>query len=171
MIIHESQKRYLLIISFALISAWLIYNFINHKDNFWNLTGFTFSLIGTIYLIEDRRNAKITKAFDDISLAIKELKIELRSEMQNRDLGHDQQLIELATNVAFVEHKLQFHSEQFGHEKMIEELFAFQRETNDKISELNANVTMLTRQARIDHRLDQMKVEIEAINARQPPEN
>lgn len=167
MIINESQKRYLLIISFTLISAWLIYNFINHKDNFWNLTGFTFGLIGLVFTIEDKRNIKITKAFDDISLAIKEEKVELKAEMQSRDLGHDQRLIELATKVAFVEHQLQLHRDQFGHERMIEELFDFQNKTGDRISELNANVALLSQQARIAHQIDKMKIDIEAINTKQ----
>lgn len=49
-----------------------------------------------IFTIEDKRNTKITKAFDDISVAIKEVKAELKSEMQSRDLGHDQRVTAIA---------------------------------------------------------------------------
>ncbi|WP_292708450.1 hypothetical protein [Nostoc sp. NMS2] len=161
--ISDSQKRNLLIISFALVLAWLIYTFVNHKDNFWNLTGLVLGLIGLFFNIEDKRNAKITKAFDDISLAVREMKAELKTEMQGRDSGHDHRLTELTTKVAFVEHKLELHSEQFGHPKMVEELFDFQGICNNKISDLNANVALLTQQGRIAHQLDIVKSDNEKL--------
>jgi hypothetical protein len=155
--INNIQKRYLLIISFALVLVWLIYDFINHKDNFYNLTGFIIGLAGLLFTIEDKRNTKITKAFDDISLAIREVKTELKTEMQSRDNNHDHRLTELTTKVAFVEHKLELHREQFGHPQMISEVYSI----NEKISDLNANVALLTQQGRVAHQLDAAKVKID----------
>ncbi len=164
-IMSDSQKRNLLIVSFALVLAWLIYNFVNHKDNFWNLTGLVLGLIGLFFNIEDKRNSKITKAFDDISLSIREIKAELKTEMQSRDNGHDHRLTDLTTKLAFVEHKLELHCKQFGHPKMIEELFNFQGECNGKMSDLNANVMLLTQQGRIAHQLDKLKADVEGLMA------
>ena len=162
--ISDSQKRYLLIISFALVATWLIHDFINHKDNFYNLAGFIIGLVGIVFTIEDKRNTKIVKAFDDISLAIREVKTELKTEMQDRDNDHDHRLTELTTKLAFVEHKLDLHCEQFGHPEMIKELFVFQRETKNNISELSANVNLLTKQGKIDYQLDKMKSEHESLS-------
>jgi hypothetical protein len=161
--ISDSQKRNLLIISFALVLAWLIYSFVNYKDNFWNLAGLVIGLLGLFFTVEDKRNAKITKAFDDISSAIREMKAELKTEMQNRDVEHDRRLTELTTKTAFLEHKLDLHSEQFGHPKMVEELFDFQGICNNRISDLNANVALLTQQGRIAHQLDILKADVEKL--------
>lgn len=160
---NSNYKRFISIVSFALIAVWLVYIFVKYKENFWNLTALITGLIGLFLTVEDKRNAKIVKAFDDISLAVREVKTELKTEMQNRDSGHDHRLTELTTKVAFVEHKLELHCSQFGHPKMIEELFSFQSKTNDKLSDLNANVALLTQQGRIAHQLDKVKADNEKL--------
>jgi len=159
MSINHNQKLYLFIISFALMSAWLIYNFLRHQDNFWNLTGFIIGAAGLIFTIEDKRNAKTFKAFDDISISIKELKVELRAEMQTHDSEHDKYLFELMSKTAILEHKLELHSEQFSHPKVVEELFKIK----DKVSDLNANVSLLSQQGKMAYQLKKVKLDSEKL--------
>lgn len=126
---------------------------VTHQNDFWNLSALLMGVVTLFFTIEDRRNKKIIDTYDSISRAIREVKLELGTEMQHRDSLHDQQIIKLTTDISILNLQLELHSKETGHKGLLEEVFRIK----DDISGLNANVVQVTQQGRIMRQLERVK--------------